>query len=175
MRRYLKIILPVGALFILGAFLYSPYHRWAREHVNHMTAVEDHPLNCASCHLYLSKSGIISKVINAHYYSPLNLAVSNDGRYLYVVAEEGNALLAVDAQKQKVTHKVDVGTRPHSIVLSKDGKTAYVSNQWSDNVSVIDLTSFSVTDTLKTGGGPAGLALSADGKYLYAANSYSSR
>jgi YVTN family beta-propeller protein len=173
MRRYLKIILPFGALFILGAFLYSPYHRWAREHVNHMTAVEDHPLNCASCHLYLSKSGIISKVINAHYYSPLNLAVSNDGRYLYVVAEEGNALLVVDAEKQKVTHKVEVGNRPHSIILSKDGKTAYVSNQWSNNVSLVDLTSFSVTDTLKTGGGPAGIALSADGKYLYAANSYS--
>jgi YVTN family beta-propeller protein len=173
MRKYLKIILPVGALLILGAVLYSPYHRWAKEHVLQMTATDDHPLKCTSCHLYLSKSGIISKIVNAHYYSPLNLAVSDDGKYLYVVAEEGNALLVVDSEKQKVTQKVYVGTRPHSIVLSKDGKTAYVSNQWSDNVSVVDLIKFRVTDTLHTGSGPAGIALSADGKYLYAANSNS--
>jgi YVTN family beta-propeller protein len=174
MRKYFKILLSAGIICILGAVLYSPYHSWARKHVNLMTAVEDHPLNCASCHLYLQKSGVISKLVNAHYYSPLNLAVSNDGRNLYVVAEEGNTLLVVDAEKKKVTHKIEVGNRPHSVILSKDGKTAYVSNQWSDNVSVVDLTRFSVTDTLKTGGGPAGLALSGDGKYLYVANSYSS-
>jgi len=174
MRKYLKIILPAGVVFILGVVLYYPFHRWAKEHVNQMTATEDHPLKCGSCHLYIQKSGIISKIVNAHYYSPFNLAVSNDGRNLYVVAEEGNALLVVDIKKQKVTHKVEVGTRPHSVVLSKNGKTAYVSNQWSNNVSVVDLTRFSVIDTLKTGGGPAGLALSADGKYLYVANSFSS-
>jgi YVTN family beta-propeller protein len=174
MRKYLRIILPVGAVFILGAVLYSPYHRWAKEHVYQMTATEDHPLKCASCHLYIQKSGIISKIVNAHYYSPFNLAVSNDGRNLFVVAEEGNALLVVDIKKQKVTHKVEVGTRPHSVILSKDGKTAYVTNQWSDNVSVVDLATFAVTDTLKTGGGPAGLALSTNGKYLYVANSYAS-
>jgi YVTN family beta-propeller protein len=174
MRKYFKIILPVGIVFILGSVLYSPYHRWAKEHVNLMTATDDHPLKCGSCHLHLQKSGIISKIVNANYYSPFNLAVSNDGRYLYVVAEEGNALLVVDAEKQKVTHKVEVGSRPHSIVLSKDGRTAYISNQWSDNVSVVDLDSFSVTYTLKTGGGPAGVTLNADGKYLYVANSFSS-
>jgi YVTN family beta-propeller protein len=172
MRKYFKIILPVGTLLILGAVLYTPYHRWAKEHLFQMTATDDHPLKCASCHLYLSKSGIISKVVNAHYYSPLTLAVSNDGRFLYVVAEEGNALLVVDAEKQRVTQKVNVGIRPHSIVLSKDGNTAYVSNQWSDNVSVVDLAKLEVTDTLATGAGPAGLALSADEKYLYVANSF---
>jgi YVTN family beta-propeller protein len=174
MRKYLKILLPVGVICIIGAVLYSPYHRWAKEHVNLMTATDDHPLKCGSCHFYIQKSGIISKIVNAHYYSPFNLAVSNDGRNLYVVAEEGNALLVVDTKKQKVTHKVEVGIRPHSITLSKEGKTAYVSNQWSDNVSVVDLTTFKVTDTLKTGGGPAGLALSVDERYLYVANSFSS-
>ena len=174
MRKYLKIILPVGAVFILGAVLYSPYHRWAKEHVYQMTATEDHPLKCASCHLYLQRSGIISKIVNAHYYSPFNLTISDDGRNLYVVAEEGNALLVVDSEKRKVIREIKVGICPHSVILSKDGKTAYVTNQWSDNVSVVDLATFAVTDTLKTGGGPAGLALSADGKYLYVANSYAS-
>jgi YVTN family beta-propeller protein len=173
MRRYLKIIIPVAVLLVLGVFLFPHFHRWAREHVNYITAVDDHPLKCSSCHLYINSSGVISKIVNAKYYSPFNIAVSNDGRTLYVVAEEGNALLIVDTGKKKVTHKVEVGTRPHSIVLSRDGAIAYVSNEWSDNVSVIDLAEYKVKATLKTGGGPAGLALSPDGNFLYVANSFS--
>jgi YVTN family beta-propeller protein len=174
MGRFVKIIIPAAILVILGAVIYKPYHRWAREHVNNLTATTDHPVKCASCHLYIEKSGIISKLVNSKYYSPFKLAPSRDGKYLYVVAEEGNALLVVDTEKNKVIKEIKVGVRPHSVVVSRDGKTAYVSNQWSDNVSVIDLEKYIVTDTLKTGGGPAGLILSADGNTLYSANSFSS-
>ena len=174
MKTYLKIIIPAGILCILFVTLYTPYKRWAREHVNYITATEDHPLKCGSCHLHLQKSGIISKIVNAGYYSPFNMAVSVDGRYLYVVAEEAGKLLVVDTEKRKVIHKTEVGVRPHSVVLSDDGKTAYVSNKWSDNVSVIDLEGFIVTGNLKTGSGPAGLALSGNGRFLYTANSFSS-
>ena len=174
MGRFVKIIIPAIILVIIGGVIYKPYHRWAREHVNNLTATTDHPLKCTSCHLYIQKSGIISKLVNAKYYSPFNLAPSPDGKYLYVVAEEGNTLLVVNIEKNKVTKEIQVGVRPHSVVVSRDGKTAYVSNQWSDNVSVIDLEEYVVTDTLGTGGGPAGLALSADGNSLYTANSFSS-
>ena len=161
-------------MVVLSSFLYQPYHRWAREHVNYVTAVDDHPLKCSSCHLYIHKSELLSKFTDANYYSPFNLAVSDNGRYLYIVAEEGNALLVADAQKGKVRKRIKVGNRPHSVVLSRDGRNAYVSNQWSDNVYVIDLTSYRITDTLKTGNGPAGLALSADGRSLYVVNSFTS-
>jgi len=174
MGRFVKIIIPAIILVIIGGVIYKPYHRWAREHVNNLTATTDHPLKCTSCHLYIQKSGIISKLVNAKYYSPFNLAPSPDGKYLYVVAEEGNTLLVVNIEKNKVIKEIQVGVRPHSVVVSRDGKTAYVSNQWSDNVSVIDLEEYVVTDTLGTGGGPAGLALSADGNSLYTANSFSS-
>lgn len=174
MKNYFTIILPVGLIIVLGMFFYPRYHRWAREHVNYITATDDHPLSCGSCHFHLQKSGIISKLVNTHYYSPFKLAVSKDGKSLYVVAEEGNALLVIDIEKQKVIQKILVGNRPHSIVLSQDGKTAYVSNQWSDNVSVIDLDKFVVADTLKTGSGPAGIALSSYGEFLYSVNSFSS-
>lgn len=174
MGKYLKPIVPLGIIFILFAAFYSPFHKWAREHVDYITATNDHPLKCTSCHLYMQKSGIIYRMLNAKYYSPFNLALSDNGQYLYVVAEEGNALLMVDFARQKVIRKTAVGTRPHTVILDKEGKRAYVSNQWSDNVSVIDLKSFSVVDTLNTGNGPAGMALSSDGKYLYVVNSFSS-
>jgi len=174
MRKSLRIIIPLGIIGILTGVFYFPFHKWAREHVNYMTATNDHPLMCTSCHLYIQKSGIIHKILNAQYYSPFNLALSENGKYLYVVAEEGNALLLVDTEKQKVIRKTAVGTRPHTVILDRDEKRAYVSNQWSDNISVIDLKSFSVIDTLITGNGPAGMALNSDGKYLYVVNSFSS-
>jgi hypothetical protein len=60
MRKYLKIVIPVGVILVLAVVLYPPYHRWAREHVNFITAAEDHPLKCTSCHFYLGKTEFVS-------------------------------------------------------------------------------------------------------------------
>jgi YVTN family beta-propeller protein len=117
---------------------------------------------------------LISKLVNPDYYSPFNLAVSKDGKRLYVVAQEADELLVVGARNNKVLNKIKVGRYPHSVVLDADNKKAYVSNQWADNVSVVDLTKNEVVDTLKTGNWPAGLTLSADGRLLYVVDSYSS-
>ncbi|HQG78593.1 MAG TPA: beta-propeller fold lactonase family protein [Bacteroidales bacterium] len=171
-KIYWKLVLIIGVIGLLIILIYPPFHRWARAHVNYQTAVEDHPLNCLSCHLYTQKTGLISKLINADYYSPFNLALSNDGKRLYVVAEESNTLLVVDTEKRKVTNKIKVGYRPHTVILDKDEKYGYVSNQWEDNIYVIDLGNNIVIDTLDTGNGPAGIALSSDGKFIYAVNSY---
>jgi YVTN family beta-propeller protein len=171
MRKIITLFVFFGAL---GLLIYFPGRKWARGHVNHQTAVTDHPLNCISCHLYTQKDGLLAKLVNRKYLSPFNLAVSKDGNRLYVVAQESDKLLVVDAGSKKVLDKITVGTSPHSVVLSNNGQKAYVSNQWSDNVSVIDLASLKVIDTLQTGNGPAGLSLSADNKFLYVVNSYSS-
>ncbi len=174
MKTYRKIITVVVLFGVLGVIIYFPGRQAARNHVNSKTAVTDHPLNCVSCHLYTQQSGVLSKLVNRKYLSPFNLSVSKDGKRLYVVAQESDALLVVDAVTQKVLDKINVGSSPHSVVLSNDGQRAYVSNQWSDNVSVVDMSSSKVIDTLSTGNGPAGLSLSGDSKFLYVVNSYSS-
>ncbi|MBE3141707.1 MAG: YncE family protein, partial [Thermoplasmata archaeon] len=174
MKRSYKLLLIFGVLISLGLVAHFPGRKLARAHVNSKTAVDDHPLLCISCHLYTSKNKLVSKLINADYYSPFNMAVSKNGSLLYVVAQESNDLLVVDTENRKVLNKIKVGQYPHSVVLDDGCKMAYVSNQWSDNVSVIDLAASKVVDTLKTGNGPAGLSLSADGRFLYVVNSFSS-
>ena len=174
MKRSTILLRLSGIILILALLICIPGRKWARAHVNEKTAVADHPLLCTSCHLYIQKSGVVAKLVNSRYLSPINLTVSEDGKRLYVVAQESNALLIVDAENNKVISKIGVGNQPHSVILSKDSRKAYVSNQWSDNVSVIDLSTENVTDTIKTGNGPAGLALSHDGNALYVVNSYSS-
>jgi len=174
MKRSTLFIRLSGIILVLVLLIYFPGRKWARAHVNEKTATTDHPILCTSCHLYIQKTGLAAKLVNARYLSPINLTVSDDGKKLYVVAQESNALLIIDTEKNKVINKIGVGTQPHSVILSKDGQKAFVSNQWSDNVSVIDLSAGRVTDTIKTGSGPAGLALSRDGKALYVVNSFSS-
>jgi YVTN family beta-propeller protein len=174
MKTSYKLILIFVLLTALGLLIHFPGNKWARAHVNSKTAVEDHPLLCINCHMYTTKNKLISKLVNADYISPFNMAVSVDGSRLYVVAQEAGQLLEVSTSDRKVLNKIKVGEYPHSVIIDREGKNAFVSNEWSDNVSVIDLASFKVIDTLNTGNGPAGLSLSADGKSLYAVNSYSS-
>jgi YVTN family beta-propeller protein len=169
-----KSLLIIALFLVLGLIIYFPGRALAREHVNYETAVQDHPLSCISCHYYTQRNGFISKLINEDYLSPFNLTVSKDGNRLYVIAQDTNELLVVDADKKNVLHKIKVGNHPHSVITNNDGRIAFVSNQWSDNVSVIDLVNSKVTTTLKTGNGPAGLALSADEKKLYVVNSFGS-
>ncbi len=169
-----KLLVIFGVILILGLVIYFPGRKLARTHVNEETAVTDHPLSCISCHVYISKNKVISKMVNTDYYSPFNMAVSNDGSRLYVVAQDINELIAVDPEKNEVINKIKVGVHPHSVILNKAGSLAYVSNQWSDNVSVIDLATSKVIDTLKTGNGPSGLSFSTNEKFLYVVNTFGS-
>jgi YVTN family beta-propeller protein len=148
--------------------------RWAREHVNYMTAVDDHPTACWRCHIYTQKDNFIARMINETYVSPYNLAISEDGNTLYVVGQESNELLVVDPAADRVLQRIQVGERPHSVALGKDEQTAFVSNQWADNIFLIDLNDLRVKDTLTGGAGPAGMVISPEGDFLYCVNSYSS-
>ena len=174
MRTFLRIIIVLFVVLAVGLLAGIPGKKWAREHVNYITAVDDHPLSCTRCHLYTQKEGMIAKMINRTYISPYNLAVSPDGARLYVVAQEANLLQAVDIKSGRVLDAIRVGERPHSVVVKSDGETAYVSNQWADNISVINLEIAEVSDTLYAGSGPAGLVLSRDEKFLIVVDSYSS-
>jgi len=169
-----KPLLIYGSMAIMLTVGIISGNRWAREHVNYMTAVDDHPIACWRCHLYTQRDNFAANMINETYVSPYNLAVSADGELLYTVGQESGELLVIDPQSEKVLHKIKVGKHPHSVVLTKKGKGAFVSNQWADNIYRIDLNTYQVTDTLSGGSGPAGMVISQGEDYLYCVNSYSS-
>jgi YVTN family beta-propeller protein len=104
------------------------------------------------------------------YLTPADLAVSRDGRNLYVVSEGTDSVLAVDASNGRVRARVKVGRKPRAITVSPDGKSIYVANEWSDTISEIDAASFHVRRTLEAGWGPSGLVTDRSGEFLYVAN-----
>ncbi len=119
-----------------------------------MTAVDDHPVACWTCHLYTQKDNFIAKMMHETYVSPYKLTLSADWQHPLCVGQESNQVVVVDPANHKVLQKIEVGQRPHTVILSPDGKSAYASNQWADNIYRIDLGKGAV-DTLVGGAGPA--------------------
>ena len=104
------------------------------------------------------------------YLSPLEIAISPDGRLLYVLCQDSDEIRVVDATSDKVLKSIPVGRVPRGIVLSRNGDRLYVTNAWSDTVSVIDTMSLEVIETLSAGFEPSGVVVDPNGSALYVAN-----
>src|SRR5579859_3558856 len=104
------------------------------------------------------------------YLSPIEMALSPDGRLLYVVCQDSDEVRVVDAITHKVVGIAPVGRAPRGIALSPDGRRLYITNAWSDTVSVIDTDSLKVVQTLVTGFEPSGIVVDRSGQTLYVAN-----
>ena len=160
------LALPALVLAVTGVTV----HGAATEHVRFYTGAEPTSVSCLSCH-YVGYGGTLTdRIFKPRYRSPLNLAVSADGRRLYATASHSDALLVVDLETRRVSQAIPVGAQPHSVVLTPDGHRAYVSNEGADSVSVVDLDAGHVVATIPVGDAPAGLALARDGATLFVAN-----
>jgi YVTN family beta-propeller protein len=108
------------------------------------------------------------------FLSPGELAVSPDGRRLYVVCEKSYELRVVDTATGRVLKTVSVGHIPRGLSVSADGKQVYVANSWDDSISVIDAQTLAGVVTLKTGFEPISAVADKKGETLYVANRLSS-
>jgi YVTN family beta-propeller protein len=150
-------------------------------------------LLCSLCEASVTSVLKSSSLPEPEYLNPVDLAISRDGRTLYVVCSGDDMVREVDLSSSKppatparpnagsktdpsitpparVVRQVKVGHRPRNIALSPDGRTLYVSNEWSDTISEIDAANFTVRRTLPAGWGPGGLTTDRAGKTLYVAN-----
>ncbi|MGE5113390.1 MAG: beta-propeller fold lactonase family protein [Acidobacteriaceae bacterium] len=107
---------------------------------------------------------------DTRYLSPSEIAVSQDGRWLYVVCERSDELLVVDAHTQKVAKRVPIGHVPRGLSLSPDQKQIYVTSSWTDRIEVIDATSLTVVKELTTGFEPISVVADHSGSTLYVTN-----
>jgi YVTN family beta-propeller protein len=106
----------------------------------------------------------------ARYKSPDDLALSPDGKRLFVVCSGSDEVVVLDTATRAVVGRVAVGRVPRGIAIASDGKRFYVTNSWSDTVSEVDAASLKVLRNLPTGFEPTGLALDAARNAMYVAN-----
>ena len=105
-----------------------------------------------------------------HYLSPIEMAASPDGRFLYIVCQDSDEVRVVEVASGAVTASIKVGHVPRGIAQSADGRRLYITNAWSDTVSVIDTGSRQVIKSLPTGFEPSGVAVDRVNAFLYVAN-----
>lgn len=162
MRRKLFFVLIALALqgpLVVG--LTSELRDWRTRRERVLLAYEAQPKGNKPEHLVREDS---------LYKSPIQLALSKDGRWLYVVCERADALYVIDAQKRKVRKVVKVGKHPFGVCVSPDGRWIYVSNRWTDDISVIDARTLEEVRAIPVGFDPHGLITDKEGRYLYVAN-----
>lgn len=104
------------------------------------------------------------------YKNPLNLALTPDGRELWITCEAAASVSVVDTTTRKVVAEIPVGGQPNDVCFAPDGKRAFVSNRLDDNVSVMDVPGRRVTATLEAGDEPHGVLVDKAGRYLYVLN-----
>jgi len=104
------------------------------------------------------------------FKSPDDLALSADGKRLFVVCSGSDEVIAVDTETHTVAGHAHVGRVPRGIALTPDGKRLYVTNSWSDTVSEVDADSMRVLRTLPAGFEPTGVAVDGAHHVLYVAN-----
>jgi YVTN family beta-propeller protein len=104
------------------------------------------------------------------------LALSRDGRSLYVADVHGNCVYRLEIPSGVVMAHAAVGYRPYGLALSPDGNTLAVSNWGGRSVIMLDVAgprALHARSTVAVGIHPNALAYASDGR-LYVANAGSS-
>ena len=90
---------------------------------------------------------------------PMGLAVSHDGRTLFVVTGRGGTLVKLDVATATVRETVAVGKRPWGVALSPDERQVVTANGPSNDVTIVDVQTMQVVQKLTVGRGPWGVAV----------------
>ncbi|HEX7308120.1 YncE family protein [Lentzea sp.] len=97
------------------------------------------------------------------------VAVSPDGRRLYVVNGWTGAITVVDPRTGAILDRIFTQVQLSHAAMRPDGQRLYVSAAGS--VAVVDPENFRLVAAVKVGGGPQGLAVHPSNRVLYVANS----
>jgi YVTN family beta-propeller protein len=90
---------------------------------------------------------------------PMGIAVSNDGKQLFVTEGRARGVAVVNAETNALVVIIpDVGARPWGVAVAPNG-LVFTANGSSNDISVIDPKTYEVIHHVKTGGSPWGIAV----------------
>jgi YVTN family beta-propeller protein len=104
------------------------------------------------------------------YRSPLSVAVSPDGKTLYVSDRTSGCVTVLDATTNKKISDVQIGGEPNGLCLSPDGKVLYVARRKANSIALIDTAKATVAGHIRVGPWPVAVALAPKSNRLYSCN-----
>ncbi|NUM52257.1 MAG: c-type cytochrome [Candidatus Hydrogenedentes bacterium] len=103
--------------------------------------------------------------------APSGIAVSPDGKRLYVTAgAENGRVFVLNARTGKCVAELVTGHSPNAPVVSADGNTLFVCNQFTNDVSIFDLAANTERCRVPVTREPVAAALTPNGASLIVAN-----
>ncbi len=104
------------------------------------------------------------------YKTPLHVAVTADGKELWVACEAANAVIVVDLASRRAVAEIPTGGQATDVTFTPAGDRAFVSNRLDDTVTVVDVASRAVLETFEVGDEPHGVLFDHPGENLYVLN-----
>jgi YVTN family beta-propeller protein len=102
--------------------------------------------------------------IDAPGAEPMGVAVSPDGRRVYVSTGRGGMVVVIDPSTERVVGTIPVGGRPWGVAVTPDGTKLYSANGPAvDQVAVVDLGRERLVATVNAGRSPWGVAIEPGG------------
>ena len=97
--------------------------------------------------------------------SPVDLALSSDGKWLVTANESSDSVSLIRTADQKLLDEISCGKHPADIEFSSDGKTVLVTATWSGDVNILRISDdrLRLVGTIHVGFDPCGLAVMPDG------------
>jgi YVTN family beta-propeller protein len=109
--------------------------------------------------------------------SPVQVAVTADGRYAYTGLTDPPSVVKVDLTQRKTVGSVAVPNAPVQLYLTPDEKTVLCADQGSREnpghaLSVIDTAEMNERGAVTTGSGPHGVVIDKSGDWAWVTNSF---
>jgi YVTN family beta-propeller protein len=98
---------------------------------------------------------------------PEQLAVSRDGRLLFIASEDTGTAVIADVSTGDVVTSLPVGGEPEGVAIRPDGRHVYMTSEADHRVAVIDTESQSVVHHLEVGTRPRAVAFAPDGAHAF--------
>lgn len=166
------VLVSVTSLLALGGLGGGGY-LWSVGHVRRWTGRPDlNFVSCNHCHgVRLDKLAWAKP--RPRHRSPAGLAVSPDGRRLFIALDDVDELVEVDAENQAVLRRATVVGGPFGLALDREGKRLFVACRHHDRVAQVDLETFKEVESLSVGMAPVAVAFTStpEGERLVVANS----
>src|SRR6266705_834723 len=104
--RTIGIMFMLFGLLIFGLGFSS--HEWSASHIRRMTGRQDiAKISCHNCHL-VSTNRLPWAKARPHHDSPAGLAVSPDGKKIYIALDDRDEVAEADVVSQKVLRRAPV-------------------------------------------------------------------
>lgn len=111
-------------------------------------------------------SRTLSRVIRG-VSDPEKLAVSRDGRRLYVASEDTGKAIVLDVASGQTLASIPVGGEPEGVRVTPNGRFVYVTSESANRVSVINTATDALVKQFAVGQRPRSVAFSPSGATAY--------